>query len=140
MQPNQRTRFVLLLAVITLALTGATVSTTTGGLTDEEEVTLGEVEASWNESVSTDEEQPNETSRENGIESDSNETNSDEMSGNETGLEANESGNQSGTGDASGEDSDNDGAVTADSSQNASTTESNGQGTNETTPNSSTRR
>lgn len=93
MQPNQRTRFVLLLAVVTLAMTGMTVSTTTGGLTDEEEMTLGEVEADWNESTSTDEVQLNEISEDNGTESDSNETNSDEMSGNETGLEANESGN-----------------------------------------------
>lgn len=126
----------LLLAVITFALTGATVSTTTGGLTDEEEMTLGDVEADWNESMSTDSEvQPNETSQENGTESDSNES-----SGNETGLEANESGNQTGTGDADGEGSDNDSAVTADSSQNVPTTESNGQGTNETTPNASARR
>lgn len=62
MQANHRTRLVLLVATITLAVTGATVTTTTGTFVDREEVTVGEIEADTDgyESASAEGNQSNE--------------------------------------------------------------------------------
>lgn len=56
MRRNRQTQFALLIAVITLALAGATVSMTTGTFVDREEVTVDviKVDADGNESVTDD--------------------------------------------------------------------------------------
>lgn len=144
MQPTQLTRLALLIAVIVLALTGATVSPTTSGLTDEEVVTFDEIEAAtdWNESsTAADEARPNETPDENENESDGGSVSDDgNESDDENGIETEqiESSDQTEARGAGSEELET--GIAAVDARNVSATESDGRGTDETAPNASNRR
>lgn len=133
MQLDHRVRVVLLVAVIALGLPGATVSTTTGSFTDEETMSLDELEAASDrtDSPNTDNEsQSNETLDDDGTESD------DESSGEENGTGVGENGNRT---DAPDEESDA-GEMTADDSRNVSATESSERDADEPAPDAASRR
>ena len=90
MQTNRRTRFALLVVTIALAVSGATVSTTTGTLVDREEISVGEIEAGTDdyESTTVDGNQSNETDDGTGLESETERTSDEAIA---AGMETTES-------------------------------------------------